>query len=287
MMPFEVYLTTLTNVLNQMGGSAVTDAADDANKVNWIAAASSVIQAECHRSFEPYRATVLYDATGEGVSPTSLDLEAGHWLLDLKTLTNGDSSVIASTSYILRGRGYPKYRIELLSGTTWTYDTDPQSALSLDAIWGYHEDYDHAWIVTGDTVQDNPLSDSATSLTVTDADGTDARFRTRFGVGMLLKIEDEYLRVRAVNTVTNTLTVTRGVNGTTAAAHVVTTPIYSWAVAPDVEQACVQLVAWMERQPGSPGEVIQVMMNQTVIKSDAIPSFVTTVLGKYSFLRVR
>ena len=44
-------------------------------------------------------------------------------------------------------------------------------------------------------------------------------FSPRFQVGHLLRIEDEYLRVTAVDRKTNTLTVLRGVQGTAAAAH--------------------------------------------------------------------
>jgi len=67
-----------------------------------------------------------------------------------------------------------------------------------------------------DTVQDDPLSDSATTLNVSDGGN--------FEVGETIKIEDEYLRITAINT--NTLTVIRGVYGTTAASHVQTTAIY-------------------------------------------------------------
>ena len=284
-MPSESYLTNLVNVLAQMGGADESDPDDDANKVIWIAAASSVIQSQCGRSFEPYRETVLYDA----ISGAALDFDPGHWLLEMETLTNGDSTEITSSQYVLRGRGYPKYQIELLTstGVIWTYNDDPQEAISIDAIWGYHEDYANAWIDTGDTVQDDPLSSSATTLTVVDNDGLDGRYRTRFGAGMLIKIEDEYLRVQAVSTAAETLTVKRGVNGTTAAEHAQNTPIYSFAPMEDIEQACVLLVAWMERQPGSPGEVIQIMMNHTKVKSDAIPSFVNQVLGRYDPVRVR
>jgi len=96
--------------------------------------------------------------------------------------------------------------------------------------WGYHPDYDNAFDAV-DTVQDNPLSSSATSITVADADGADLwGFTPRFSPGNLIQIEDELVDVVAVNTTTNILTVRRGRNGTTAAAHVQTTPIRVYQV---------------------------------------------------------
>ena len=68
---------------------------------------------------------------------------------------------------------------------------------------------------SADTVQDNPLSDSATTVDVSDGGN--------FAVGETIEIEDEKLRITGIST--NTLTVIRGVYGTTAASHVQTTAI--------------------------------------------------------------
>jgi hypothetical protein len=48
----------------------------------------------------------------------------------------------------------------------------------------------------------------------------------RFAVGDVIRLDDEEMLVTAVVTATNTLTVTRGYNGTTAASHSLGTPIY-------------------------------------------------------------
>jgi hypothetical protein len=92
--------------------------------------------------------------------------------------------------------------------------------LYVTGIWGYHDDYDNAW-ESVDTVQDvGGINASVTSITVADADGADLDgFTPRFSPGHMLQIGTEWLDVTAVNTTTNVLTVRRGVNGSTAAAH--------------------------------------------------------------------
>jgi hypothetical protein len=59
----------------------------------------------------------------------------------------------------------------------------------------------------------SPVDASATTLSVDDAAALAVT------PGLTIEIDGEQLMITAVNTVTNTLTVVRGVNGTSAAAH--------------------------------------------------------------------
>ena len=125
-----------------------------------------------------------------------------------------------------------------------------EGEVTVTGVWGWHDDWSNAWIDSGDTVQDAPLTVSATTLTVTNADGLDTDGRSpRFQVGHLLRVDDEYLHVRAIDTTTNTLTVTRGVNGTTAATHVAGTPISVYRPAADVESLVLRWAGWLYREP--------------------------------------
>lgn len=84
-----------------------------------------------------------------------------------------------------------------------------------------HTDYANAWARV-DALTAN-IDASVTSISVADVDGADAYGLTpRISDGNLLRIGDEFMEVLAVNTTTNAVTVRRGVNGTTAAAHVAT-----------------------------------------------------------------
>ena len=103
-------------------------------------------------------------------------------------------------------------------------------------------------MLSGDTVIDSPLSNVATTLTVADTTGVDNRGLTpRFQVGQLLKLESEFVYVKAVQSATK-LTVARAQNGTVAAAHVATTPIYIWRPQ-ELATNCtrIQAVRWFKR----------------------------------------
>lgn len=100
-------------------------------------------------------------------------------------------------------------------------------------------------------MQDNPLSSGATTLTVSDADGTDVDgVSPRFQVGHLLRIESEYLRVIAVDTGTNQLTVQRGVHGTTAASHAQDTAIETYQPVPAIRDLCMRYAELLYRSIG-------------------------------------
>lgn len=60
------------------------------------------------------------------------------------------------------------------------------------------------------------ISSSGTTFTVTDVDSVDG---PRYFEGGVIEIENELLRVTSINTGTNTLTVMRGLMGSTAATH--------------------------------------------------------------------
>jgi len=97
-------------------------------------------------------------------------------------------------------------------------DTLKPVLIYITGVWGWHEDYANAY-ADRDILQAD-INASVTTLTVADADGADEDgFTPRFSPGNLIRIDSELMDVVDVNTDTNVLTVKRGVNGTTAAAH--------------------------------------------------------------------
>ncbi|MBZ0297180.1 MAG: hypothetical protein K8L99_31765, partial [Anaerolineae bacterium] len=120
--------------------------------------------------------------------------------------------------------------------------------VSVIGIWGYHDRWGQAWRASGDSVQDNPLGASATTLSVSDADGADADSESpRFQVGQLLQIGTEYVWLLAI--VENTLTIQRGANGTTAAEHALDSAISVYRPPLDVEMLCLRWAAWLYKEP--------------------------------------
>ena len=96
-----------------------------------------------------------------------------------------------------------------------------RKAIRITGRFGYGDDYPALpYNAIGDTVVDNPLAIGATSLTATNGN--------LFSAGMTLHIESEQLYVNA-NPTGNTIPIQRACNGTLAAAHVATTPIYLYS----------------------------------------------------------
>ena len=162
--------------------------------------------------------------------------------------------MITSTDYKLYPlNSTPKNKMTLLhTHYVWQPDTNgnPNGAISLNGIWGYHEDYGDAW----DTV--TTLSTAITTAgqtTVTVPTGTIA-------AGDFLKIDSEFIYVKSVAvSTTDTITMDRGVNGSTATTHLISAPVYRWAPMPDVEMLTRRAaVAYTKLRANPIGETINV-----------------------------
>lgn len=197
--------------------------------------ASRLVERFTFRKFYPRVETRYYD----------LDKARMLWLdddlLECTTLTTASSTnTITSSDYFLWPyTGYPKWRIDLdtSSGKVFYLSGTPQQANAVTGIWGYHTDWDNAWVDSGDTLAAAVSSTTATSITVANANGADVYGRSpRLQVGHTLKINSEYMYVYAKPSST-TLNVIRGVNGTTAATHSQSDTIYTYAPDADVIEA--------------------------------------------------
>lgn len=204
-----------TNYLDILG------TADDVLLADLIHSVSREIDNLTNRRFYPRIETQYYDTPRRG---NSINFDDD--LLDLTTLTNGNGNAITSYKLYPLNRT-PKERITVLASSPeqWQADSDGNSegAISVLGKFGYHADYANAWMATGATVQ-NVTSINSTSTSLTVQTGT-------IKVGWLLQIGTEWLYVSAVSvSTTDTVTVVRGVNGSTAAIHLNGVAISRWAV---------------------------------------------------------
>jgi hypothetical protein len=175
-------------------------------------------------------------------------------LLAVTTLKtdNGDTTISASDYWPMAGSSYgatPYSRIVLdtTTATPLTYSSTRQRANAVTGIWGYHSDWANAWALATTTTE--ALDTSETGIDVTAAAGGDWMARgNRFEAGMLLLIGTEYAYVTAVDMPSDELTVIRGVNGSTAAAHDTSASVYAYRPDPGVVQAIRRLTAWMWHQ---------------------------------------
>lgn len=273
---------TLVDLRRQLGLSS-SQTTDDDQLLDLLTAASRLIEGYTGRRFYPSRQTHAYTYRNPGVLLLRDDLLALH------TLTNGDGNTLASSVYHLQPPGEAVISAIVLDRTqvAFTHDGDPVDAIQVDGTWGYHPDWTNAWADSGDTVQDNPLSDSATSLTVSDADAPlDTGYGQRFAVGQLLRIEDEYVHVAAINTTTNVLTVTRGVNGTTAASHAQSTPIDVYHPPADIRQVCLRVAGWLYKQRDAGFVQATGALRSQMVVPPALPQDVEQTLAPVVRIRV-
>ena len=119
----------------------VTTTGDEDNLELAIAAAQKGLENICHRSFTAstgtryYREQDLVSLSGLGPG-TAKVLWLGEDLLSVATLTNGDDTVISSTSYWLEPRNKAPYQyIRLRSDESWVFNTDGE--VSLAGTWGF------------------------------------------------------------------------------------------------------------------------------------------------------
>lgn len=222
------------------------------------------------RRFYPVLETRYFDhpAQARGIETVALrtgdprELRLRDDLLELTALTTDNGFTAVTSGYNLYtwpGRYRPTpYDTIGFDGTgplsSFSYRTAPQRANAVSGWWGYHEDWESAWEDSGDSVVDDPLSDSATIVTVNDAEGQDAYgIDNRFQNLQLLKIGDECIWVNKVNPTSNELTVIRGVCGTTAEEHAASTPIYIYRAMHEVKMALEYLALHLYKRKDSVG----------------------------------
>jgi len=235
-----MYTISTLDQLRTRLGLASADTADDPRLLNALQAAAAQIERATGRRFSPRQKAIQHNYS------SSLELLLDDDLLELTSITNGDGSSLNLTDVIPVPDEAPFSYLRLTGSSAFTWNSSPLQAVTVNGIWGWHDRPAEMWRVSGDTVQNNPLSSSATNLTVMDADGADSDGSfPRFQVGHLLKIDSEFLRVTAVNTVSNIVTVTRAANGTTAASHTLNTPIWAYQPPAEINDVALRWASWL------------------------------------------
>lgn len=134
------------------------------------------------------------------------------WLISATTVTSytqtdrSDSEVLTegynADYWLTPYNASPKVEIKLNEDSTKAFHAGQQT-LAITGNWGYQGD------IVSVTTADAVSSTTATSISVSSA--------TDFGAAQTIKIDSEQMYITSISG--NTLTVERGVNGTTAATH--------------------------------------------------------------------
>lgn len=209
------------------GQTATTDTADDAVIESLLKAISRYVDAQTARWFYPRIETRYFDV------PYSRELIVDADLLEVLSITNGDGTLIPSTEYSLRPRNQsPHFIIRLVDNSTYYWASDgsgnTHDVIEVTGVWGYHNRYSVAWETITTLAED--LDTSETGIDVTSG--------TNFSAGNIVRIGDELSYISTI--VTNTLTGTRGENGSTAASHLTGVNVRVWQFMDELKTATLE-----------------------------------------------
>lgn len=202
--------------------------------------------------FFPYKEARQFRVTGYNVSSWDNTFLVKDNLLALTSLSVGGTTVTAVEAWPTLETPYHYLRLTNASDQWQAYcttDSSPNFA-TITGVWGMHRDYANAWLQVD--VASAIGTTTATTFTVADVDGYDANYRLpRISAGQLIKIDDEYMEVTNTVVGTNTVTVRRGVHGTTAATHAVSAPVYVWQVEDTIRTEVARQVGYMYSRMGA------------------------------------
>lgn len=191
--------------------------------------------------FLPYRETRKFPLDGTRVNSWQGTFSISGYLLALTSLDVAGDAVTAVEGY--PDSTMPPFSLLHLTDCCagwYGYCSDDCNAaarqVSVTGIWGFHSDYANAWLAVDAVTTTAITTTTATTFTVANAATDDAYGQpNRISPGHLLRIDDEWMEV--VGVATNTVTVIRGVNGSTAATHALAAVVYRWEVDEPVKRA--------------------------------------------------
>lgn len=201
--------------------------------------------------FQPYTDALEFEVVAQRVDSgrNAFILPPGSPLLALTSVLLNGAAVTASAHPATRS---PISMIRRTDGGSWYENgTDDPPTVVITGVWGYHRRYAQAWSVV-DALAAAVISTTATTITVADVDGSNPDgFTPRISAGNLLRIDNELLEVTATNTVTNVVSVRRGVNGTTAATHLNAAPVSVWQTDDNVRRVTARQAGLLYARRGA------------------------------------
>lgn len=234
---------TLTQIKSRLGIPTATTTYDS-DLLMLLNAASRALDLWCNREFYTMAETRYFNGSS---SPLFVDDLLSITASSFKLDEDGDGtfeSTLATTDYILYPLSrHPKTYVKVTTGGNYGgFASGIPKGVEIVGSWGFGNETDATPYRLSTTTINADLTASATSVSV--ASGTP------FSVGHTILIDSEQMYVTAV--VTNTLTVVRGVNGTTAATHTSGATVYIYEYPDPIVEAClIQAMRWWKRKDSS------------------------------------
>ena len=227
---------TYATIADLKGVLGISTTTDDTVMRKELEAASRAIDHYCNRYFYVQSATKYFNGANVLWIPDCLVVTT------LKTDEDGDATfenTFATTDYIKYGAGgddalnlFPYIRIEISEDSDYgAFATGVKKGVEIAGTWGYGDGISATPYIVDTTLTAAISSTTATTCTVTSV--------TNLSAGTTILIDTEQMYIYSIATLT--LTVERGVNGTTAATHTNSTSLYIYQYPADVRQACIDL----------------------------------------------
>lgn len=252
---------------------------DDAILDDVMEAVSRQIDLECGRHFYAVRGTRYFTATCADrlLLPLGTDLLA---VTSLKTDSSSDrtyATTWATTDYDLEPIDAPEqsppspyWQIFTAPNGDYGFPVDLRRGVQIVGTWGHYDVLRTSTATLAEALDTSEL-------------GVDVSDGTKFDVGQVIEIDSERMEISAI--ATNTLTVERAVNGTTAATHSLAAAIRV-ATFPVVSEACLQQAAMSYRGIHAPLGIQGSPEYGQVIRATGLHPFVVKALQKLKLVHV-
>lgn len=252
-------------------GIVTANTDSDGKILSYLKKATRYIERYTRRRFFPYIERQEYPVPYAALDLRVRRFPSAHMklnqdLLETITVNNGVQDLEPDDYYLLEHNVYPKTIIGVRFPNYWGgmygggsyYKRYDEAVVYVTGIWGY-ADFDYPrnnWINTGETVPIGGIDATQTTLSLINTDGEDENGETRFLVGKMVRINNEFMEVNAVNNTTNVITVKRGIHGSTASTHESGDIIYTWRVVDDIREVTYQIAKlWREAGIATGGRI--------------------------------
>lgn len=257
---------TSLNTVKTLHGIGISETGDDAVLRRFVRDASRLADLWTKRTWLPYLETKRHERN-RIINPYNLHVFDD--LLELNSLVNGNGgSIPIGDVYLTPRLEYPKHFIRVVDNSGSYFDIAyNQETIDVEGVWGAHFDYNNAWV----DVQDNiigGITSTVNNFTVS-ANAVAADGFPAYEIGWIIKINSEYMLI--TNYSATTLTVIRGVRGTTAAAHSDGDDIYVFRPDERVVFGVNEIVKWMYEHRDEVQSGVQLSPNLGVVIVNELP----------------
>ena len=224
---------TLTQLKSFLTNTVTTN---DTDLLRYVEDASIQIDDICHRHFNTWEGVQYFDGAARTLNIDEDILS----VTSIATDEDGSqtySTTLLTSDYILYPINglplYPKYMVKLaLNASVGSFASSILAGVKITGVFGYGNGLSATpYADSGAVVAAGGITGSATSHTLAAGKGAS------FSAGMTIRIDTDQLYVSGVSTYT--LTFVRGVNGTTAAAHLAGATIYIYSYPGPVVESCL------------------------------------------------